>query len=352
MPSDRFSDSDSGSASGFASRRGFLLAGAAMAVDFLPFSRWFEQWRAVGKTPRPAQLTPFITPNKDFYLVAVDPSFRPRFDTRSVQTSWTLELGSVGGHSRSYRYDELLQRATRRVRHTFECIGNGVGGQLIGNAEWHVIPLKELLAEAQGGAAAAKSVMFTGLDDFYSSVSAARALDDYAFLALRMNGDPLPAGHGFPARVILPDLYGMKQPRWLRRIALQAEAQTTSYWEKRGWAGEVPVKTMSRLDPPGEVKAEERVALSGIAYAGRRGIAKVEISLDGGATWVECKLLNPQTPNVWSLWRYEWNKPSPARYTLEVRAIDGHGDLQTAHRQDAFPDGASGYDRKSVQVDA
>ena len=96
----------------------------------------------------------------------------------------------------------------------------------------------------------------------------------------------------------------------------------------------------------------DAVALTGIAYAGRRGIAKVEISLDGGATWVECKLVSPQAPNVWSLWRYEWNKPGPARYTLEVRATDGRGEIQTAQRQDAFPDGASGYDRKSVQVDA
>ena len=347
MPSDRFPDSGSG----FASRRGFLQLAAAMSVDFFPVKRWFEQWRALGKTPRAAKVTPFITPNEDFYLVAVDPSFRPRFDARTVQSGWTLELGGVGAHSRTYRYDELLQRATHKVHHTFECIGNGVGGQLIGNAEWHVIALKELLAEAPGGTDAAKSVMFTGLDDFYSSVSVARALDDYAFLALRMNAEPLPAAHGYPARVMLPDLYGMKQPRWLRRIALQAEAQTTSYWEKRDWAGEVPVKTMSRLDRRGQAGAGEQIALSGVAYAGKRGIAKVEISLDGGASWVECKLVSPQTPNVWSLWRYEWNKPGPARYTLEVRAVDGRGKMQIAQRQDAFPDGASGYDRESVIID-
>ena len=189
MPPDRFPDSDSNS--GFASRRGFLQLAAAMSVDFFPVTRWFEQWRALGKTPRAAKVTPFITPDKDFYLVAVDPSFRPRFGARTVQSGWTLELGGVGAHSRTYRYDELLARATRRVHHTFECIGNGVGGQLIGNAEWHVIALKELLAEAPGGTEAAKSMMFTALDDFYSSVSVARALDDYAFLALRMNAERL-----------------------------------------------------------------------------------------------------------------------------------------------------------------
>ena len=322
-----------------------------MAVDFhIPLPRWFEEWRALGKRPEAKRVTSFITPNEDFYLVAVDPSFRPAFDAKTVQSKWMLTLAGMEGRSRSYGYDELLARATRKIRYTFECIGNQVGGQLIGNAEWHVIPLKELLSEVRGGFAGAQSVMFNGLDDFYSSMSAERALDDRAFLALRMNGTPLPGAHGFPARVILPDLYGMKQPRWLRRIALQTTADTTSFWEKRGWAGEVPVKTMSRLDPREDVTAGERAELTGIAFAGERGIAKVEVSLDGGASWVKCELVTPQTPSVWSLWRYEWNAPSPARHTLEVRATDGRGVMQTAQRQGPSPDGASGYDEESVRV--
>jgi DMSO/TMAO reductase YedYZ molybdopterin-dependent catalytic subunit len=156
---------------------------------------------------------------------------------RAATPGWSLELVDDHGAARRFRHSELFNRATRKIDYTFECIGNGVGGQLIGNARWHVIPLRELLAEAPGGIAAVRSVMFTGLDDFYSSVSAARALDDYALLAVRMNGETLPAAHGLPARVILPDLYGMKQPRWLRRIALQRAQQTTSHREERGWAG-------------------------------------------------------------------------------------------------------------------
>jgi DMSO/TMAO reductase YedYZ molybdopterin-dependent catalytic subunit len=324
-----------------------------MAVDLnIPLPRWFEQWRALGKRPQPARVTPFITPNDDFYLVAVDPSFRPEFDARAVQSKWALALAGPRGESRSYRYHELLARATRKIHYTFECIGNEVGGQLIGTAEWHVIPLKELLGEAPGGLSAANSVMFTGLDDFYSSVSAERARDDYAFLALRMNGAPLPGAHGFPARVILPDLYGMKQPRWLGRIALQTTGDTTSFWEKRGWAGEVPVKTMSRLDPRNDLDAGERAELTGIAFAGERGIAKVEVSLDGGTSWVDCELVTPQAPGVWSLWRYVWNAPSPARYELEVRATDGRSTMQTARRQDPSPDGASGFDREAVRVES
>jgi DMSO/TMAO reductase YedYZ molybdopterin-dependent catalytic subunit len=256
------------------------------------------------------------------------------------------------GRSRSFGYGELLARATRRVHYTFECIGNAVGGQLIGNAEWHVVPLKEILSEAPGGPGDAGSVNFVGLDDFYSSVSAERALDDHAFLALRMNGVPLPAAHGFPARVILPDLYGMKQPRWLKSVTLQRGSRTTSFWEERGWAGEVPVRAMSRLDPRADEHAGRPLDLTGVAFAGCRGISKVEISLDEGRNWVACQLVTPERAGVWSLWRYEWRAPTPGRVALEVRATDGSGKTQTAERHDTFPSGATGYDRESLTVAA
>jgi DMSO/TMAO reductase YedYZ molybdopterin-dependent catalytic subunit len=330
-------------------RRSFLQLAGVTALD-LPFARWFEEWRALGHRPHSSALTPFITANKDFYLVAVNPSFRPSFDAKTVDSSWSLKLQGVNGQSRNLGYRELLDRATRKVFYTFECIGNSVGGQLIGNAQWHVIPLKELVSKAPGATQDAHSVMFVGLDDFHSSVSLQRALDDYAFLALQMNGAPLPAEHGFPARVILPDLYGMKQPRWLRSITLQQTSQTTSYWEERGWAGEVPVKTMARLDPRGDLPGAQPEELTGVAFAGRRGISKVEISLDAGQTWDECELVTPESTDVWSLWRYRWPTPTASRHTIEVRATDGTGALQTAQQHGSFPDGASGLDTESVRV--
>jgi len=333
----------------FLSRRGFVQVAAAVALD-LPFARWFEQWRALGHRPQAARVTPFITPNEEFYLVAVDPSFRPAFDPASVESRWSLELVGVDGRRGTLGYSQLLARATNQTLYTFECIGNDIGGQLIGNARWHVIPLKSLLAEVPGGVGGTHSVLFRGLDDFYSSVSAARALDDYAFLALRMNGAPLPAAHGFPARVILPDLYGMKQPRWLKSIALQRSPQTTSFWEKRGWAGEVPVKTMSRLDPRDARPSGQPLELTGIAFAGERGIRAVEVSLDAGENWTRCELLTPGSRDVWSTWRYRWERPTAGRYTLEVRAIDGSGTLQTARRHDSYPDGAAGYDRRLLEI--
>ena len=327
------------------SRRCFIRLASAVAVG-LPFRRWWDEFRAIGLTPRARRVTPFLTPDEKFYLVAVDPSFRPAFGPKTVGGAWALEIEDLDGRLRKLGYDELRARATRKIVYTFECIGNPVGGQLIGNAEWSVIPLKDLLGRAGG----AHSVMFGGLDRFFSSVSAARAFDEHAFLALEMNGAPLPAAHGFPARVILPDLYGMKQPRWLKRIALKAAAGTDSYWEEQGWAGEVPVKTMSRLDPRGELPAGQPADLTGIAFAGERGISRVEVSLDGGATWLDCRLVTPGHAGVWSLWRYHWARPGAGRYTIQLRATDGRGPRQSATRQASFPDGASGYDPRSLRV--
>lgn len=306
----------------------------------------------VGYQPKAGERTLYITPNADFYLVAVNPSFRPSFGPADVAVHWSLPVYGLAGKVTRYSYDELIKAANRVIPYTFECIGNSVGGQLIGNARWQVVRLKKIINKAAAGSKSVKAVLFEGLDRFYSSVSVERALDDDAFLAVKMNGEPLPAGHGFPARVILPDLYGMKQPRWLRSIRLLEDAQTTSYWEKRGWGGEVPIKTMSRLDLRGALKAHTPAELTGIAFAGSRGVIKVEVSLDGGRRWEECEMARGPERNVWSLWRYTWRRPQPGRYSVVVRATDGNGVLQTSRRIGAFPDGASGYDQEQVVVKA
>lgn len=333
---------------GFLSRRGFIQA-VALVAGGVALSACSAEHKSVGHRPN-SRKTTFITSNKDFYLVAVDPSYRPPVTPANVNAHWSLEMVGLDGVGKRFGYGDLSARARRRVSHTFECIGNPVGGQLIGNAEWRVLPLKEFLATATGGSAAARAVMFEGLDDFYSSVSIECATDDYAFIALRMNDAPLPASHGFPARVILPDLYGMKQPRWLKRVTLLESANTTSYWEKRGWGGEIPVQTMSRFDPQPTLRGAEAAALTGIAFAGKRGIGEVEVSLDNGQSWVTCELVTPRKANVWSLWRYDWQRPVPGEHTLRVRATDGDGELQSADVHDAYPDGATGYDRLQLTV--
>jgi DMSO/TMAO reductase YedYZ molybdopterin-dependent catalytic subunit len=344
MPADRSKETY-----GFLSRRGFIRLWAATAMaSLLPGC---EEWRSVGYRPPMDEKALYITPNDEFYMVAVDTSFRPAVTLDNANSHWSLPVyGLDGTVAMRLGYNELLSEAYRVVPYTFECIGNSVGGGLIGNAQWHVVPLKEIIKKASNGSNNVHSVLFEGLDGFYSSVSVARTMDDYAFIALKMNGVPLPAAHGFPARVILPDLYGMKQPRWLRSIKLLESHFSTSYWEKRGWAGEVPVKTMSRIDrrtPPVFVSNAD---ITGIAFAGARGILKVEVSLDNEKNWQVCELLSGTDPNVWTLWRYEWRNPLPGRYTIIVRATDGDGRVQTNKRSGRFPDGASGYSRQTVDL--
>jgi len=336
-------------AHGFISRRGFIQVCAAYTAATLLSA--CKEWRSVGYRPAPRERTTYITSNEDFYMVAVDPSFRPSMNLDNVNTLWSLPVyGMDGKVSTRLGYDELVKDAFRVVPYTFECIGNPVGGELIGNAQWHVVPLKALIRKAANGSDNVHSVLFEGLDDFYSGVSVERTLDDYAFLAVKMNGVPLPAAHGFPARVILPDLYGMKQPRWLRSIKLLEDKNTTSFWEKRGWAGEVPIKTMSRIDMRKQPVNIDEAELSGIAFAGARGVIKVEVSLDNEQSWQACELVSNTEPNVWSLWRYHWHNPVQGRYTVSVRATDGSGVLQTSTRRGRFPDGASGYPTQTMTL--
>jgi DMSO/TMAO reductase YedYZ molybdopterin-dependent catalytic subunit len=330
-------------------RRTFLQAAASSSLALLVAS-CSAMRRTVGFHPPTKSSTPFITSNEDFFVVAVDPSYRPPITPETVSSQWSLDLVGLDGESSRICYDDLSAWAKRTIPYTLECIGNPVGGQLIGNARWDVVPLREILARASGGLQGTRAVHFQALDGFYSSVSVERAADDYAFLAMRMNGVPLPAAHGFPARVLLPDLYGKKQPRWLKRISLSEDPRTSSYWEQRGWAGEVPVKALSRFDLRGRLPAGQSAGLTGIAFAGRRGVGKVEVSIDNDEQWFRCTLVTGQSPNVWCLWAYDWQNPSPGRHTLWVRAIDGTGSLQTKHRQGAFPDGVSGYHEIEIDV--
>ncbi len=296
--------------------------------------------------------TPFIIPNDDFYLVAIDTSFTPDFTPETVQRDWSLAVRGFHGAGRRLTYRDLRNMPPAEFLYTFECIGNSVGGDLIGNARWRGVPLKQVLSPVLGDSRSGHTVMFRALDGFYSSVSIERCLSDDSFIAYEMNGEPIPPAHGFPARVILPDLYGMKQPRWLGSIELVESAEATGYWDERGWASEVPIKTMSRLDePPAGAPVEgQPYKLSGIAFAGARGVERVDVSLDGGATWSKCRLVEGGDPNVWATWAYDWQGPEPGDHALVVRAVDGQGRVQIAEEQGSYPDGASGYHTIGVDV--
>ena len=298
-------------------------------------------------------LTPFITPNEDFFLFANNPWFEPELDLASVESAWDLSLTGFGGRRHGVRYSDLRNLRAVDFPCTVECIGNPVGGPLIGNAQWRGTPLKNVLEPVLPDERSGYVVMFRALDGYYSSVSIERCLSDDSFLAYDMNGVPLPLEHGFPVRVVLPDLYGMKQPRWINEIALVEGTETTGYSEEFGWASEVSIKTTTRIDHPPQqsVIDGEPATLSGIAFAGARGIKRVEISLDGGISWEDCELVEGGEPGVWGIWTYDWILPTTGEHHLMARSTDGTGTVQTSVAQRGWPDGASGYHSMSFQVD-
>jgi Oxidoreductase molybdopterin binding domain/Mo-co oxidoreductase dimerisation domain len=235
---------------------------------------------------------------------------------------------------------------------TFTCISNEIGGDLIGNAMWKGVSLHHLLELARVKAEARK-VIFRADDGYSTGVPFERCLRPQTFLAYELNGKALPDKHGFPLRAVIPGYYGMKQPKWLTEIDVVA-ADYQGYWEQRGWADDVVVKTMSRIDVPphrGEVPASGAV-IAGIAFAGERGITQVEVSVDGGKTWHEAQLKPALSPYSWVLWATELAFPQDGEYPLAVWATDGQGNLQEDRLSEPLPDGASGYHKIRVKVEA
>lgn len=298
-------------------------------------------------------LTSFITPNEDFFLMAINPSFNPGLDLTSVESAWNLSLTGFGGRQHGLRYSDLRNLQAVDFPYTVECIANEVGGRYISNAQWRGTPLKNVLEPVLPGERSGYVVMFRALDGYYSSVSIERCLSNDSFLAYDMNGAPLPMEHGFPVRVVLPDLYGMKQPKWIHEIALVEGTETTGYSEEFGWASEISIKTTTRIDPPPQqsVIDGEPATLHGIAFAGARGIKRVEISLDGGINWEDCELVEGGEPGVWGIWTYDWNLPTAGEHLLMARSTDGTGTVQTSVADGVWPGGATGYHSVSVQVD-
>jgi DMSO/TMAO reductase YedYZ molybdopterin-dependent catalytic subunit len=171
-------------------------------------------------------------------------------------------------------------------------------------------------------------------------------------IAVGMNGEPLPLRHGFPARVIVPGLYGyVSATKWLARLQLTRWSEHVGYWVPRGWAAEAPVKTQSRIDVPrrGDTVPAGRTAIAGVAWAQQRGVAKVEISIDDGE-WVEARLGSDVSIDTWRQWAYDWDA-TPGEHIVRVRATDGTGETQTDEVARPDPDGATGYHTRTVVVE-
>ena len=329
------------------SRRHVLKASAVATLLYLlqPFnaSAGFLD-RLLGQQGK--KFTKPITPNEEFYVT----SYRSPPTIRL--NDWSLSLKGLVERAVTLTYEQLIEKSVVSRIVTLECVGNTVGGEFISTAEWTGVPLRSLLEES-GISDQAYDVVFRAADGFSDSIRLDRAMAGDVMIAHKMNGVPLPQGHGFPARVIVPGHYGMKSVQWLTEIELVPNDHK-GYYQQKGWTEEAIVKTMSRIDAPGHgttVRGFQQ-KVEGLAFAGLRGISQVEVSTDGGDHWVPANVAAPLSPYAWIFWNYDWTVPAPGRHTLVVRATDGTGSLQTAVEQDAAPDGASGLHEITVTVAA
>ena len=335
-----------------ATRRQFVTTSVAWALGVLALGFTGKQVLDLfvrgTRATRAGRPTPAVTPTAQFYVVSKDFS-PPRVDP----DTWRLRVDGSSGRTLVLTYDDILARPSKTEFLTLECISNRLQGGLISNAAWTGLPLAPLLGELQP-LPPARSVVFRSQDGYSDSLPLEVALRDDVMLAYRMNGETLPVEHGFPLRLLVPGRYGMKNPKWITQI-LFTEKEYFGYWEQRGWSQEAHVHTFCRIDVPadGVELGEGTVRVQGVAFAGDRGISRVELSTDGGQTWREARLVPPLGPAAWVLWSYEWDvRASQAPQVLEIvaRAADGGGRAQTATESEPLPNGATGYARVRVRV--
>jgi DMSO/TMAO reductase YedYZ molybdopterin-dependent catalytic subunit len=281
-----------------------------------------------------------LTPTEAFYRVDINLE-PPRLDA----ASWHLETAGLFAHPRSLTLAELHTRPAITQTITLECISNPVGGDLIGTAQWTGFPLAPLLDEL-GISPGARALVFEAADGFYESATLDELRDPRALLVHAMNGAPLTPEHGFPLRLYIPDRHGMKLPKWIRRIEAVA-APRPGYWVERGWSRTAIPHTTSVIDTTRA--SGTRLAIGGIAYAGARGISRVEVQLDDGP-WQPAQLRTPPlSPLTWVQWRLD-TEATRGTHTIRVRAYDGRGAPQETAIAPPHPNGATGLHSKAVTV--
>ena len=354
--------SEGGSSSGVG-RRTFLLSGAGVGLAAAATGGLGRQLRkrfAISSSrlgvalPAPASpappvpagvslgvdgVAPFITPNADFYRIdttLVTPQVDP--DT------WRLRIHGMVDKEITLSYQDLLKRPLRERDITMICVSNEVGGEYSGTARWLGVPLADVLKEA-GVKPGANQMVSRSVDGWTCGTPVANVTDGRdAMIVVGMNGEPLPLAHGFPARLVVPGLYGfVSATKWVTDIELTTFDAFDAYWVKRGWSREAPIKTMARIDTPKGLSrsAAGKTVIAGVAWAVHRTVMKVEVQIDGGL-WQEATLGQTPTADTWVQWKLDW-EATPGNHTIVCRATDGTGALQTEERAKPIPNGASGW---------
>jgi DMSO/TMAO reductase YedYZ molybdopterin-dependent catalytic subunit len=277
--------------------------------------------------------------SEDFYEVDINP-VNPTVD----REEWSLSVtGAV--ESEFELTDEDLRELEFEHRFvTLRCVGEPLNGQKMDTALWTGVPAQTLLDRA-GPTSDCDCVMLRAADDYFVQFPLEAFRD--GLLAYQMNGRPLPGGHGYPLRALVPGHWGEVNTKWLTEIELLEDA-TDGYWEQRGWHGTGPVETVAKLHAINRL-GDGRVEVAGHAYAGTRGIQTVHVSTDGGNTWTKATLSEPLPgDDVWRQWRYEYDAPDQ-RHEVVVYAVDGTGREQPREQSGSFPDGPSGWVREAVR---
>jgi DMSO/TMAO reductase YedYZ molybdopterin-dependent catalytic subunit len=307
-----------------------------------------------------------ITPNDQFYQVS-----KNLVDPMVVRDLWRLEISGQVEHPRSWTFAELAAMPAVEQESTLMCISYAIGSGLCSNAVWKGVPLVRLLEQVKPKPSVT-TVFFHAADGYYETFHFSKATEPWTILAYEMNGQPLPQNHGFPVRLIVPGLYGEKNPKWLTRLELLDNSarifrgrchsyKEQGFYKEQGWARQgdhIPIH--SRIDAPqvrGDHFAElfiigKTYELRGMAFSGDNGISKVEISTDDGKTWKQTEIHQPGTDISWSLWRYQWAPAEIGEAKVVVRAYDKDGKQQISEYRDQVPDGATGLHHVRATVRA
>lgn len=298
-------------------------------------------------TPQGVQLPSFITPNKEFYRIDTALSV-----PQLARADFRLRIHGMVDREVNYTFDDLAKFAPITKTVTLTCVSNPVGGNLISNATWTGYRVADLLRDS-GIHPDADMVLSTSIDGFTAGTPV-EALTDAreSMLAIGMNGVPLPVEHGYPARLVVPGLYGyVSATKWVVDLELTRFDRAQAYWTKLGWSERGPIKTESRIDVPrdGQKVAKGPVTFGGVAWAQNRGVKGVEVRIDDGP-WQPAQLGAAYSKDAWRLWSFPWTATQGGFHTVTARATDNTGAVQTEDQAPPAPDGATGWPTVSFEV--
>jgi DMSO/TMAO reductase YedYZ molybdopterin-dependent catalytic subunit len=348
----------------FLSTSGLAVVGAAAAALVgreLITRHNVSAARAALRFPRPAIAAPPLPPGSDLHIPGLSSFITPNGSFYRVDTAlllpqvdpatWQLRIHGMVQREVTLTFDELLRRPLIEDYITLTCVSNPVGGPYVGNALWLGASLADLIRQARP-LAGADQLLCTSVDGFTSGTPLQVVLDGRdALLTVAMNGQALPIEHGFPARMVVPGLYGyVSACKWVTDINVTTFAAADAYWAQRGWSQQAPIKTESRIDVPAgnSAIAAGRTPVAGVAWAQHKGIAAVEVRVDRGP-WQQARLAAVPDIDTWRQWVWQWDA-SPGSHLLEARATDATGYTQTAVAAPVVPNGASGYPSAAVTV--